>query len=162
MAGPVSIRHHEVVASVTRPNGILVAVAAAIGVVLVAAAIVATRPVPDLDPATPEGVVQAFTRATLADDVAGALALATPDFADRCSTSPVTFEDGGLRMGLIDTSISGDVARVRVRVTQSGGSPPFDLSEYESSGTFVLRRLDGAWLIDEAPWEIYPCVEESA
>lgn len=137
----------------------LAVLAALIGVFIVVAAVLATRPAPDLDPTTPEGVVQTYSRAMLSGDVAAGRALTTPALQSRCPTPPLAPPEPGTSLDLVGTSISGDRAVVRVQIIHRGGNSPFDLNEYRTEDAFELLRIDGAWRVNQAPWEIDPCLE---
>lgn len=136
------------------------AVAAVAIIVVVAIAVVLTGDrVVELDPSSPEGVVQQYMNFVLDGDEEEALALTT--FADEECTrvrAEITYQEETVRIVLGDVDVSGDRADVDVTVTRSDGDP---LSGYEWSEhvTFELERVDGEWKIDEVPWPFVVCEE---
>src|SRR5690606_11770919 len=82
---------HQNGVAVTRSTrwllGVLVAVAGLIALAVVVAA--TTSGEADLDPATPEGAVQAYLRAVSDRDAEAARALFTTELQDRCPASDV-------------------------------------------------------------------------
>jgi len=108
---------------------------------------------------TPGGVVQRYSAAVLDGDetaAAGYLSAAALAGCDRsASADPSTTDD--IRITLVDTTERDTSADVRVLIVTSYGSGPFGSSEYESEDAFDLVRVDGDWLIDEAPWQLTVC-----
>jgi hypothetical protein len=140
---------------------ILVAIGAVVvGLLVVAAVLNATRSTPELDPATPEGVAQAFLLEVFDEDYDAAAEYFTPELADRCEAGDRFFygEEPG-RAALVDTEIDGDRARVEVEITTTYGESPFDLSESTFEATLIMRRIDGRWLISEPVWQFFSCPE---
>lgn len=135
---------------------ILIVVAAVIAVAIVVVAVRSTGATA-LDPSTPEGVVQAYSRAVLAGDEAEAAEyLAGP--SDDCNYY-YDGEEEDLRLTLRSTVVSGDVATVKVTVTTSYGygGGPFSSSEYSHEDAFRLVRSGRSWLVDETPYEFISC-----
>ena len=99
------------------------------------------RPVEQLDPNTPEGVVQLFIQAVLDDNDVGAEAFVTSDFLDDCN----------FRHGLSNGRYSIDKSRevhdgYLIEVTSSSrdeGVRPDYITE-----DFLLVEVDDKWLID--------------
>lgn len=123
-------------------------VVAIVGLAVVAVAL--RRTAPALDPATPEGAVQAYLAAAAdGDEVAAAeLVLGKPD---------LYCDQTGFAAHLIGSEVSGDTATVEVRLTYTGDGP-FDGGGYGSDQRFRLQRIGDGWLI-EAP-ELAPCWAE--
>lgn len=145
----------------TPSTRVLVGIGAAVIALLVLAAVLtATRSAPELDPATPEGVAQAFLLEVFDEDYAAAADYFTPELAERCEAGDRYFygEEPG-RAVLVDTEIDGDRATVDVEITTTYGDSPFDLSESTFDATLVMRRIDDRWLISEPVWQFFSCPE---
>jgi len=135
------------------------------GVVLVlvvaAVAVLAIRPGPaDLDPDSPEGVVQRYLEAVMDSDDETAKALLDSSFD--CEAPYFRPDDESFRISLESVDVSGDRATVEVLATYSYGEPPFDRNQYSESQTFRLTRTDGKWLISEVPWRFQLCERKVA
>jgi hypothetical protein len=137
-------------------------VAASVVAVLVVAAVVVVLTGPrisDLDPASPEGVVQRYVQAAIDGDE-DLMSTLVAYGADDCTpvTSGLLGGDDSIRVTLGDVRVSGDDADVDITVTRSGGGPldPYEWSDYL---TFDLARVDGVWLIERAPWPFQICEE---
>lgn len=137
-------------------------IAAAVVAVLVVAAVVVVLTGPrisDLDPDSPEGVVQRFVQAMIDGDEDLASSLVAYDEGD-CTPMPPDAMNGdeSIRITLGDVRVSGDDADVDITITRSGGGP-LDPYEWSDDLTFDLGRVDGAWLIERAPWPFQICEE---
>ncbi|TFC03255.1 hypothetical protein E3O42_07270 [Cryobacterium adonitolivorans] len=136
-------------------------------VLLVVAALIVvfTRSEPALlDAGTPGGVVQRYSTAALDGDettAAGYLSAGALVDCDDSTASGVSAGTDDVRITLIDTTERDSSADVRVLIVTSYGSGPFGSSEYESEEAFDLVRVDGDWLIDEAPWRLAVCPSSS-
>lgn len=119
-------------------------------------AIVAGGRTVELDPDSPEGVVQRYTQAVIDGDLATAEALMV-DGRD-CERFEDPYIDNDLRVTLGDVRVTGDSAVVEVTVGYGGGDP-FSPYDYSDRSRFLLRESDGAWLIDETPWPFWTCIE---
>lgn len=141
----------------TKDRTLIVILSTIATLVLVALIVVFTRDAPEtLDSSTPEGVVQAYSLAVIDGDEAAAAALLTADASAGCG--PV--EHGptdNLRVVLVSTTVRSDSADVVVSLVTSFDDGPFGASEYEFESNFDLVRVDGAWLIGTAPWELTIC-----
>lgn len=143
----------------TRPDRTLLIV---LGVILllivVALSVVFSRGEPEtLDAATPEGVVQRYSAAVIAGDEQAALRYLTPAIRNDCERfSDLQTDD--LRLVLVSTTERATSADVQVSiVSTTADTGPFGSSEYEVEGTFDLVNIDGAWLIENSPWELAIC-----
>lgn len=139
------------------PNRILSIVVGAVVLLGVAAAIVAaTRPAPQIDVSTPEGVVQAYLQDVFEGNEEEAAAWIDP--ASGCDAADLAraFASRSARVVLVDTTIDGSTARIEVRMTYGGGGP-FDASEYSEEQHFELRRSGASWLITGEPWPMFYC-----
>jgi len=141
--------------------------------VIALASVFVTRAAPPPDPTTPEGVVAEYILAVRDRDADRAWELLTPTAnvgfptaPPGVAASPTTSRDAFRqqvanmprssdrqpRIRILDTTITGDTARVDVEVTTtSGGAPLFGGGENSQSFTFTLMRSDGTWRIDSAP-----------
>lgn len=106
---------------------------------------------PQLDPTTPEGVVQTYVQAVMTDDATSAEAALTAKAARLCTDFPVR-TNRIQRVRIADSAVNGDRAVVDVRITWE----PADAfsSEWSEDGSFRLVERDGLWKIDEAPWSL--------
>lgn len=111
------------------------------------------------DPASPEGVVQRYTQALIDGDLDAAEQLRSPTAADEgCGFFPGEMQD--VRVTLVGTTADGDAAQVRVLITTIYGQDVFGSGEYRSEETFRLVGSGGEWLIEAAPWQFTPCLED--
>jgi len=107
---------------------------------------------------TPEGVVQRYVQAVLDQDPEAALSWLALDVRSRCDNA-MTYDmlGGGFgetRATLVDTTVEGDEATVRVRLSAPGGVLE---GGYDHVEMFRLRRGSEGWRIDPAPWPIRFC-----
>lgn len=103
----------------------------------------------DLDPATPEGVVQQLVTALFDHDHVAAEQLLAP--TSRGCTR-LRSDDEITAVTLEDVEVTGDRAMVEVEITRSSDSP-FEPG-WSSHGTFRLTRTDDGWRINEAPYSL--------
>jgi hypothetical protein len=144
-----------------------IAIPAAVGalvIIAVIAVVVSSGSELELEPGSPEAAVQAYVRAVLDGDEDTAFGLLTADYQGelqrRCRDlrPPV---DQDLRVTLREVDGGSGEATVQVRITESGGSGPFDQYQYSYEERFELKGSAGSWLIDLAPWALEVCGEES-
>jgi hypothetical protein len=132
---------------------------AAIGLaVLVALVVIAlVRDPVQLDPASPEGTVQAYLQAIADEDYGAALALLEPGLADGCS--PSDLQQAAPRepfsATLVDSDESNDTASVTASIAYSPSPGPFDPGSNGFDEYFSLVLLDGVWRIINDPWPYY-------
>ena len=141
-----------------RANLVLAIAVGLIGVLVAVAAVVASSRGPaELDPATPEGVVQAYLRAVAESDFAAASELLAAD--STCDTAAFDRADvpESLQAELVDVSIVDDRAVVEVLITEGSGLELFEPGGYSHDELFALVNEDGAWRIDRSPWPMYHC-----
>jgi hypothetical protein len=130
----------------------------AIGLVVVLAivAVVAGGRTADLDPASPEGVVQRYAQALLDEDPDAALAL----LADQdCTFEEYFYYERDMRVTLGDVEITDNRARVEVTVSWPSGEPVLDPYGSSERNVFQLIATEGEWRIDRAPWPFWACIE---
>jgi len=133
-------------------------VISALVVALIGVAIVlALRPPPQLDPATPEGTAQAYFQAVLAGDEDLAFSHLTEALAERCD--PVEIRRRGSRQARVvitRSEIDGVGAEVEVEITEIYGEGPFDAGSYTFDETLVMERRGDRWLIAAIrPWSAF-------
>jgi hypothetical protein len=114
----------------------------------------------EFPPDSPEAAVQRYVRAVENEDAVAIRDALTPAAQQRCELASIRnalrAPDGrDLRVTLRDSRVTGDRAVVRVRVTESTGSSPFDSGSYDHDETFDLVRVNGAWLIEQPTWPVY-------
>ncbi|QDG67745.1 hypothetical protein NIBR502772_17425 [Pseudarthrobacter sp. NIBRBAC000502772] len=145
-------------AAAGKTDRILIAIIAAITLlVVIALAVVFTRGEPEvLNEATPPGVVQRYSTAVIDGDTATANSYLTQVARSSCSGYR---ESGPLpaRVVLISTTERDNTALVNVSVVTSSPGGPFGPSEYDAEGRFSLVKVDGKWLIDQAPYQLMSC-----
>lgn len=132
-----------------------------VGVVLVVAVAVAAivtslRPSPQLDPATPEGTVQAFFQAVEADDWNGVLTLLSSELQEDCEASELAqFRDDVDRAVISDVEAAGSETIVEVRVTRVVIDDPLNPYSYDDTFHFVLAQEAGRPVVVELPWQFF-------
>jgi hypothetical protein len=143
------------------PDRTLLGAGIVVAILVVAAIIVVLtgEGVVELDPTTPEGVVQQYMNHAIDDDEDEAIALLNVD-PNECThiRAEVTYDRDAIRIVLGDVEIDGDEAEVDVTITRSSGEP-LDNYEWTEDLRFELVSVDGAWKIDEAPWPFVVCEE---
>jgi len=111
----------------------------------------------DLDPATPEGAVQAYLRTVTERDAEGAWALFAPDLQARCSLSSVRdalrYGPRDFRAQLGDVEPHAETTDVFVEVTERYGGVFGGESTFEQ--VFPMTQLDGEWRLVDAPWPLW-------
>jgi hypothetical protein len=118
----------------------------------IAAAVSVFRPVADLDPHTPEGVVQAWFRAIEAKDWDAAQALLSPDLAAECTAGDLAA--GGYefdRVTITDVAITDTGTVIEVEVRRTDLSDPLNPYTFEEQMDF--RLVGDSPRIDQVPWQ---------
>jgi hypothetical protein len=112
-----------------------------------------------LDPASPEGVVQAYLQDVLDGDTTGARSYLSEDAAERCSAQELrrSWIPDGLTATLSEVRRSEEVVEVEVRMRTIEGPAPFGGGSYTTTEVFTLTEENGQWRISEDPWPIYDC-----
>jgi hypothetical protein len=146
-----------------KPERTLIVILSVIAVlVVVALVVVFTRGEPKaLDPTTPEGVVQLYSKAVIDGDELTAAKYLSKDTLDTCEKVDQGTTDG-VRMTLVSTTVRADSADVKVTIAISSDNGPFGASEFETDGVFDMVKQDGDWLIDSAPWPLMVCPNPKA
>lgn len=140
----------------------LLVVLVVVAVVVVAAlvAVFARGGAQQLDPASPEGVVQTYATAVLSGDLDTARELSVESHAGSECEPVSTYVDSGTRVTLVNTLVSDDTAVVNVNVSSGYGGPFGSDSGYQDR--FELERLGsaGGWVVTSSPWMFQVCVSE--
>lgn len=127
---------------------------------LVGAVVGALRGPADLDPDSPEGVVQAYLQAVLEEDYAEATGYFAAETADRCGSEAFADEwlDDWQTADLEGVGMRGEEAQVTVRFRSPSAPPSVPAhSGYGMSQTFTLVEEGGAWRLTETPWPLSHC-----
>lgn len=141
-----------------RPDRAFIAIAAIV-VVLVVVALIAVLTGDrraELDPDSPEGVVQHYTGALIDADLETAREHVADSALERCEYYGEFSHQRETRVTLRESTVSGSTAIVRVGITTGydgnvlGGSS-------ESYDEFTLERIDDTWLVTAGPWQFDPC-----
>lgn len=136
----------------------LVVVLIIVAVLIVAAlvAVFARGAAPQFDPSTPEGTVQRYSSAVVANDLETARSLHVASMSSEGCVPTFGWTTSSLRLALVDTQVSGDNAVVTVTVTQ-GYAGPFS-GDYSYDDRFELERAPGGdWFVSVAPWNLQVC-----
>lgn len=134
-------------------------VAAAVSVVALAAIVVLVfaigRDVTTYEEGTPERVVQQYLTATFDGDFDRAASFIDP--TGQCDADDLdrAYIDGDARIGLVESVVEGDRARVRVDVEFPSGGPLGGV--YSEDHTLRLVRTSGSWLLTGVPWPLFDC-----
>lgn len=144
-----------------RSRNILVGIGGLVVVLLAVAIAVAVRPPAEFDPTTPQGAVQGYFRAVLDENAGLAFTYLADDIGRKCPRGELRHvTPPSARVLFRRTEITGDTARVDVRITETYGEGPFaELPPEGGSATFdetvFLELHDDRWLISESPWPIH-------
>jgi hypothetical protein len=147
--------------STTNPRRIgIVALGLLVLAVAVAAVVTTLRPPQDLDPGTPEGVIQRFLQAVEARDFQAASALLGPELAEDCTAAELALDPSEYDRAVItDVAVSGSEAVVWVDVRRIDTSGPLNPYTYEEVMEFELDISGEAPVITWLPWQFY-CGDE--
>lgn len=142
-----------------KPDRILLALIGVVALlVVVALAVVFSRGgPPPLDPASAAGVVQRYSAAVIDGDTETADGYLTDNARSVCGGGYYSGEPEPSRVVLVSTTERNDSATVRVSIVHSAQDGPFGPSEYETEDSFRLSKVDGKWLIDQAPYPLQAC-----
>ncbi len=124
---------------------------------VLAGVVAANRTAPDLDPKTPEGVVQAYLQAVFDGDYPVAAAQLSPRSGCDVSDVASAYAPQSARVVLDRSVVEGDQAVVTVDVTEGSGDGPFESSGYTHKERITVQRESGVWMITGSPWLLSPC-----
>lgn len=138
-------------------RALVIVLAVIVALVLVAVAAILLRGSPEeLDPTSPEGVVQRYSVAMIAGDEATAMGM----LSDRLSTGCERLSGNvasDTRITLLKTDDRVESASVSVLIRISDGGGPLSSGEYELREAFQLIKESGVWKVDKAPYELSLC-----
>ena len=137
----------------------LVVVLIIIAVLVVAAlvAVFARGAAPQHDANSPEGGMQRYVSAVVANDPQTARALHASNLSTGCE--PVSaFVSSDTRVTLVDTTEHADFATVTVSIDDGYGGPFGGSSGYQDQ--FELVPSGESWLVSYAPWLFQVCIDE--
>lgn len=145
-------------ASRPRPDRALVIVLGVIvALVLIALAAILLRGGPkELDPASPEGVVQSYSTAVIAGDTTAARELLSEQLSKECAPVGFYSDPGSIRVTLLEANERDESASVSVLIRVSYGGP-FGSGESESRQMFELVKEQGQWKITRTPYDLAVC-----
>jgi hypothetical protein len=140
-----------------RSRTILVVIGTLVVVLIGVAVVLALRPPPQFDAATPEGTAQGYFQAVLDGDEDLAFGYLTETLRDRCETGEMRHvTPDGARVVITRTEIDGADAALEVEITETYREGPiFDIGSYPFDETLVMERHGDRWLITEMPWPIH-------
>lgn len=131
-------------------------IAGAVVIVVLGLVLIALNREPvELDPSTPEGVVQTYLQAVNDDDYSTAFSLLSPDEFEGCDAGDLARAATGFDSfsATIDAAdIEGDRAFVDVRISEGQSPGPFDPGGGGYYELFELERSANDWLIVGDPW----------
>lgn len=131
----------------------------ALGVLVVLAAAFSFIGDAELDPGTPEGVVQDYVRAVIAGDRPAARSYLA-DELDGCGTRfPRYLADQAYRIEWLDTTLGEGEAWVTVSV--AGSDPGIFGGNRSETYEFRLISEAGGWRITHQEWPWYECSADS-
>jgi len=134
----------------------VIAVGLLVLVVAATAVVTTLRPPRDLDPGTPEGVVQRFFQAVEARDFQAAYDLLGPGLAEDCTVADLTSEPSEFDRAVInDVAASGSGAVVWVDVRRIDVSDPLNPYTYDETMEFELDTSGESPVITRLPWQFY-------
>ena len=131
------------------------AIAGLLIVIAAAGILAATRPTTSIDPASPVGVVKQYVNAVMDGDHDRAADLFAMNSDCEAEDLDRTYVDPGSRIDLLDSSIDGDRARVRIAIAVPGGGVMGDM--WTEERTIRLTKTDGPWKLTGIPWPLYEC-----
>jgi len=132
-------------------------VGAVVLLAVLAGVVVGRRTAPDLDPHTPEAVVQEYLKAVIAGDYPVAAKLLSPASGCSAADAATTYVPGSAQIVLDHSAVNGEHAVVTVDVTEGSGDDPFGSSGYSRVEHISLQRDGGVWKITGSPWLLPSC-----
>lgn len=144
--------------SLSPDTRILVWSGVAVGLLVVVAVVLTFVKSTELDPDTPEGVVQLYLQAVVEGRHSVARSYLSDRLQDQCDSSfPRYVSRNAYRLEWIDTVVDGSEARVDVLVEEDD----FGVfgSYYDFHAGFTLQESADGWRITDQEWPWYGCSE---
>lgn len=113
------------------------------------------RNVTEYDATSPEGVAQSYLTAAFDGDFDRAADYFAP--GEDCDADDLdrAYFQRNARISLIDSTVDGERARVRIAAEIPDGGPLGGF--YREEHTLRLVRSNGTWLLTGIPWPLYDC-----
>lgn len=141
----------------TRRTTLTVAAVAAVVVIagIVVLVFAVGRDVSSYDEGTPERAVQKYLTAAFDGDYDRAASLI--ESSSKCDAADLdrAYIQNNARIGLIESTVDGDRARVRLEVEFPSGGPLGGV--YSEEHTIRLVKTAETWLLTGVPWPLYDC-----
>ena len=139
-----------------RPTTVLViATSVIVALAVVVLAFSLGRNVTEYDATTPEGVAQSYLTAAFDGDFDRAAGYIEADSDCDADDLDRAYIENSARISLVDTSIDGERARVRIAAEIPSGGPLGGF--YREEHTLRLVRIDDQWRLTGVPWPLYDC-----
>ena len=132
----------------------------AIGVLVLVAVVFSFRENPELDPGTPEGVVQRYLQAMIDGEEGVARAYLSDRLQGQCRNlyRYAYFSERSVRIEWLATTVDGSTAYVDIREIRHWPDVVDDYSEHDR--VFTLKLTDDGWRITHQSWPWYQCSED--
>lgn len=146
-----------------KPDRSLLVVLIIVAVLVVAAlvAVFARGGSQQLDPATPEGVVQTYAKAVMEGELETARNLMAMTHTSVGCEPISAFVSSGTRLTLVNSRVNDENAVVTVTIND-GYSGPFGVSSGYEDQFELVRSGAGEWWITYTPWTFQVCMEQGA
>lgn len=139
-----------------RPTMVVVAVVSVVALSAIVVLVFAIGlDVATYEEGTPERVVQRYLTAAFDGDFDRAASFIDPTGECDADDLDRAYIQGDARIGLIESVVEGDRARVRVDVEFPSGGPLGGV--YSEDHTLRLVRTPGSWLLTGVPWPLVDC-----
>lgn len=146
--------------SADRKTLLVVLVIVAVLVVAALVAVFARGGAQQLDPTTPEGVVQSYATAVLEGDFDAARELHVASLSVEGCDPVSAHPSSSTRLTLVDTRIRGDSAVVTVTIDNGYGGPFGGDSGYREQFELAQQSGSGAWYVSYTPWMFQVCIDQ--
>ena len=136
-------------------NKLLALVIGAISVLAIFVVLTANQETKQLDPGTPEGVVQKYLSSVIAGDFESALKNLEP--TSKCEPEDLdrSYFPQDIRVNLISSTNTSTGAIVKISLEFPTGGPLGDV--YTEEHTIRLVQSGSTWFITGIPWPMYDC-----
>jgi len=138
------------------PNQILAILVVIISIISILVILISyNRNAIEFDANSPEGVTQSYLNSVFDGNYDLAITYLAAD--SKCDATDLdrTFINKTVRINLSSVDITGDSARIRLRL-EYASSAPFD-NNYSEEQVIRLVKEDETWKITGIPWPMYDC-----